>query len=36
MNLTNAFTLQIYFQITLGLMKSNVCVPFLNIKHKNV
>ena len=36
MNLTNAFILQVNFQITLGLMKPNVCVPLLNILHKNV
>ena len=33
--LANVFTLQVNFQFTLGLVKSNVCVSLLNIQQKN-
>ena len=33
--LANVFTLQVNFQFTLGLLKSNGCVPSLNIRQKN-
>ena len=33
--LANVFTLQVNFQFTFGLLKSNGCVPSLNIRQKN-